>query len=117
MDIKKLKEQSKKVGLSEGSLYVYKVLLAMIEELRAIQARVHRHFCRSAKRLTTVGGAAVEEFEVQESKPGFACMVMMEEQGASPVRVLSAVAGMKKITVTFDGDPADDHKISYAIFN
>jgi hypothetical protein len=62
--------------------------------------------------LTTVGGAAAEDFAIEGVLPTDVVIVTLNTPGSSAVTVDSALCDTDKITVTFSGDPADDHIIN-----
>ena len=66
---------------------------------------------------TTVGGGASEDIEVKGLRAGHVVMVMMQKVGATPRVLNDWVVAQDKITLNFDGDPVDDHKLVYLVVN
>ena len=77
-------------------------------------ALIYQHHVASG-RLTTVGGAATEEFTVAKVHAGDYVQVQIEEVGETPVSIVCAKCLEGKISVTFSGDPADDHVINFFV--
>lgn len=88
-----------------------KVQLGTLME-SALQAS---HFVKFAGTATSVGGAAAEDFTVTGALASDIAIVVLKVKGAAPQTILTAVAATDKITVTFSGDPSNDHVISYMI--
>lgn len=68
-----------------------------------------------AASVTTVGGAASEDFTIAGVLATDLVIAMVKTQGAAPKVIQAAFASAGKITVIFDADPSNDHVISYFI--
>lgn len=73
------------------------------------------HVVKFAGEVTTVGGAAAEDFAVVGALATDLVFVNVKTNGAVPVTVVNAEAGVDKITVTFSADPSSDHVIQYMV--
>lgn len=62
--------------------------------------------------LTSVGGAASEDFAIAGLLATDVVTVTLNTAGAVPVTVKSAKCGADKITVVFSADPAADHVLN-----
>ena len=62
---------------------------------------------------TTTGGSSTEIIPAPGVSPTDAVSVTLRLEGASPVTVVSAAAGLDAITVQLSADPADDHSLNW----
>jgi len=66
---------------------------------------------------TTVGGAAAEAITVTGVLDTDLVLVTLHTEGATPRTILTAAAtAADTITVTFSGDPAADHVVTYVVY-
>ena len=63
----------------------------------------------------TTGGAAAEDISVPGVVNTDAVIVTLHTAGAVPRTISSVVSAADKITVTFSGDPSNDHKVNYLV--
>jgi len=68
---------------------------------------------KASDTVTTIGGGATEAFVDGSILLGDEVFVQMQTVGAAPVTVVSAIATAGGISVTFSGDPSNDHVIMY----
>jgi len=64
---------------------------------------------------TTVGGGAAEVIAVAGVLATDKVIVGLEEVGTVPRTVLTAAPSAGEITVTFSGDPDNDHVVTYMV--
>ncbi len=69
----------------------------------------------AAGQYLTTGGAAAEDIAITGVLTTDTVSVVLHTAGATPRTVLSAVAAVDKITVTFSGDPSIDHVVNYIV--
>lgn len=69
----------------------------------------------AAGTATTSGGAAAEDIIVANVIAEDVALAVLSEEGATPRVIKTVVAGTSKITITFDDDPSNDHKINYIV--
>jgi len=116
VDLKKFRDQSKKMNLSELGVWLLRKFQTMHDEL-AHQLTVKTcHFARRAGHYKTLGGAATEDITISGVKASMKCMVQMHTEGAVPVTIVTAKCDKNKLTVEFSADPSTDHEIEYWIF-
>lgn len=65
---------------------------------------------------TTVGGSAAEAITISGLVGTEVCLVTLRTPGSTPRTIASYALTTDTLTVTFSGDPADDHVIDYVIF-
>jgi hypothetical protein len=65
--------------------------------------------------FTTEGGAAAEAITIPGVLATDLVFIQLAVAGAVPRTVLSAVPTADTITVTFSGDPDDDHELFYQV--
>lgn len=70
---------------------------------------------RYAGTVTTAGGAAAEVVTVANVASTDIVYVGIKAVGATPRTIVSAAAGTGSITVTFSGDPSNDHVLYYIV--
>ena len=73
------------------------------------------HNIAFADQVTTVGGAATEEFTVTGALATDLAFVQVVDDGTNSVTVLEAVVTANTLTVTFSGNPAADTVINYQL--
>ena len=78
---------------------------------RALIERIHP----AMGKITTVGGATTEEFEIPNVKATHLLSVHIHTVGASPVTIISAQCLDGKISVDFSADPGADHVLTYHV--
>ena len=67
--------------------------------------------------LTTVGGAATEDFTVAGASTADLVNVTIATSGATPVTILAAyVSAANTVSVTFSSNPSSDHVISIELY-
>lgn len=66
-----------------------------------------------AGRATTVGGSSTEVIAAPGVSPEDSVSITLWAPGASPVTVVSAIAGTDCIVVDFSADPAGDHTLNW----
>jgi len=67
--------------------------------------------------LTTVGGAATEDFTVAGASTSDLVNVTIATSGATPVTILAAyVSAANTVSVTFSSNPSSDHVISIELY-
>ena len=101
--------------LGEGGRYLLKRFQAMNDSMQAVVDRCTQHLTMSCHTVSTVGGAAIEDFLDPRVKTSMHVTATMKTLGASPVSVLSAKCEMGKVTVTFSADPSSDHELTYHV--
>jgi len=66
--------------------------------------------------VTTVGGAASEDFTIDGVDSGDVAIAILHTEGAAPVTILRAECDDNKVTIEFSGDPAADHVVNLLVF-
>jgi len=75
----------------------------------------YTHKIVAAGSVTTAGGAAAEVISVEGVLSTDTVIAVLKAVGAGPVTILTVEAGTDQITVTFSGDPSNDHEVSYEV--
>ena len=107
-------------GHSEDVQVMREHLAAMLQQLADLEEdmlanlSLLKRLFRASGRLKTIGGAATEDFVMGVSAKDNP-IVFMHTPGSTPVTVENAECTAGKLTVTFSGDPSDDHYITYVI--
>jgi hypothetical protein len=65
---------------------------------------------------TTVGGAAAEAISIPGLLATDIALCTLAVAGAVPRTILTSATTADTLTVTFSGDPAGDHVVSYVVF-
>lgn len=73
------------------------------------------HVVKFAAEFTTVGGGAAEAISVPGALATDIAFVQLKTPGAAPKTVDAAAVTLDTLTVTFSGDPSNDHVIYYQI--
>lgn len=73
------------------------------------------HVVKYAGKATTVGGAAAEAITVTGVAATDIVLVTLQTEGAVARSIVKAVPSTDTITVTFSGDPANDHIVAYQV--
>ena len=115
MDLSKFKDLSKKLNISEATVYLLKILSAKIADLESSLSKINQHLCMTCGHYTTSGGAVTEVILDSAVKPNMHALVQMSELGTTPVSIVSAKCLMGQILVTFSSDPGDDHELNYHV--
>lgn len=89
------------------------LVAGLTQQHNANRSLISHH--KAATKFTTVGGAATEEFIIAKVAASDQVTAQLHTVGASPVTIVSAKCLDGKISVTFSGDPADDHIVSCSI--
>jgi len=71
------------------------------------------HFVKFAGEATTVGGAAAEAITVTGLATTDLVFVTIKTTGATPRTIVKATPTLNTLTVTFSGDPSNDHVVHY----
>ena len=114
-DLSKFKDESKKMKMPEAAVYLLRKFQAMNDNMQALVDRCTQHLTMSCQTVTTVGGAATEDFLDSRIKTSMHATVTMKTLGASPVTILAAKCEMGKVTVVFSADPSGDHELTYHV--
>lgn len=64
---------------------------------------------------TTVGGGAAEAIAIPGVLASDLVLTQLETEGATPRTILTAATSADIVTVTFSGDPAADHVVTYQV--
>lgn len=73
------------------------------------------HQIVAAGKHTTVGGAAAEDITVAGLLSTDVVIATLQAVGGTPRTILTALPAAGEIVVTFSGDPAADHVVSYLV--
>lgn len=117
--IKKLKPAAKAKGQSEEGYYLLKQLYAEVANLRRgiisrMQTKTTNYIVTCGKHTTT-GGSTSEVISDAKIKSNMVCSVILTDEGATPVEIVSAKCSDGQLTVEFSADPATDHQLDYVI--
>jgi len=113
-NIQGLFDKKKGYRYSIGEKKLREEILSFIDEL---QESVLCKRLVNSRRVTTAGGAAIEDFSVSGIRSGMHCVVGIHTKGAAPVTVVSAKADLDKVTVEFSADPSTDHIVTILVTN
>lgn len=111
--------------IADGSITAAKLATDAVETLKIKDANVTlaklaagitpSHVVKFGAQFTTVGGAAAEAITVTGALATDIAFVQLKTPGAAPRTVDSVAVTADTLTVTFSGDPSNDHVIYYEI--
>lgn len=73
------------------------------------------HITVFADEHTTAGGAAAEAITVTGVLATDLVFAQLHTEGTTPRTILTAVASADTVTITFSGDPSNDHVVTYQV--
>jgi hypothetical protein len=111
----KIEDEIKELRILVNSLRAHASSSGVEHSLVSQNESKSKNYIEFSGKATTIGGAASEDISITGVKDSQICNVFMIQEGAIPVTVKSAICAENKITITFSGDPSDDHIISYLI--
>ncbi len=96
--------------------------LNLMKSIAELEDRIHdlfllrtRNMIVSCGNFTTVAGGALQTINVTKAGPDKVAIVVVEEEGATPVTIKTVKCDYGKIEVTMSADPGSDHKLNYIL--